>query len=67
LVVSKEAIDPKGIDGFSHVEENRDCQPLFAKHPGNSFNEADEMHWRAMPGSNPKLLVSHQTAIGYFI
>jgi len=55
--VSKETIDPKGINGFSHVEENCACQTIFAKHPGNSFNEADEMHWRAMPGSNPKLLV----------
>jgi len=32
-----------------------------------SFNDAGQMQGRALPGSKPKLYVSHQTALAYFI
>jgi hypothetical protein len=62
-----EAIDPDGIEGFGHVEEDRACQPLFAEVPGYSFNEAGQLQGRAVPGSESKLLVSHQTALTYYM
>jgi hypothetical protein len=61
----EEAIDPDGIEGFGHVEEDCACQLLFDEVPGYSFNEAGQLQGRALPGSEPKLLFSHQTALTY--
>jgi len=33
----QEAIDPDGIEGFGHVEENGAGKPHFAEIPGYSF------------------------------
>jgi len=62
----EEAIDPGGIEGFGHVEKNCAGEPLFAEIPGYSFNEAGQLQRRAMSGSEPKLLVSHQSAFLYY-
>jgi len=35
--------------------------------PGYSFNEAGQLKGRAIPGSGPKLLVSQQSAIAYYM
>jgi hypothetical protein len=56
---------PDGIEGFGHAEEDCACQPLFAEIPGYSFNEAGKLQGRAVPGSEPKLLVSHETVLAY--
>jgi hypothetical protein len=53
----KEAINPYGIEDFGHVQEHLACEPLFAKIPGYSFNDVDQLQVRAMSGSEPKLLV----------
>jgi len=37
----------------------------FSQVPGYSFNEAGQLQWRAMPGSEPKLLVIRQTTLAY--
>jgi hypothetical protein len=34
------ADDPYGVECLRRVKENRDSEPLLAKVPGNSFNEA---------------------------
>jgi len=34
----QDAIDPDGIEGFGHVEEDCAGEPLFADIPGYSFN-----------------------------
>jgi len=60
-----EVIDPDGIEGFGHVEENCAGEPIFAEIPGYSFNEAGQLQGRAMSGSEPKLLVSQQSAFVY--
>jgi len=62
-----EAIDPECIEGFGHVEENCAGEPLFAEIPGYSFNEAGQLQGRAMSGSEPKLLVSQQSAFVYYM
>ena len=36
----EEAIDPDGIEGFGHVEENCAGEPLFPEISGYSFHEA---------------------------
>ena len=41
----EEAIDPDGIEGFGHVEENCAGEPLFVEMPGYSLNEADSSRW----------------------
>ena len=56
-----EAIDPDGFEGFGHVEENCAGEPFFAEIPGYSFNEAGQLLGRVIPGSETKLLVSHQS------
>jgi len=61
------AIEPDGIEGFGHVEENCASEPLFAEIPGYSFNEAGQLQGRAMAGSKPKLLVSLQSAFAYYM
>jgi len=61
----QEAIDPDGIEDFGHVEENCAGELLFAEIPSYSFNEADQLQGRAMSGSEPKLLVSQQSAFVY--
>jgi len=60
-------INPDGIEGFGHVEENCAGEPLFIEMPGYSSNEAGHLQRRAIPGSNPKLLVSHQFAFIYYM
>ena len=63
----KEAFDPKGIEGFGHVQENRTCQSTLAEIPGYSFNEAGQLQGRAMPGLKPKLFVHQQPTLAYFM
>jgi len=63
----EEDIDPDGIEGFGHVEENCTGEPLFAKIPGYSSNEAGQLQGRAMSGSEPKLLVSQYFAFVYYM
>jgi len=63
----EEAIDPVVIEGFGHVEENRACQPLCAKVPGYSYKEAGQLQGRALLGSEPKMLVSQQSTLAYFM
>jgi len=53
---------PDGIEGFGHVEENYAGEHLFAEIPGYYFNEAGQLQGHAMSGSEPKRLVSHQSA-----
>jgi hypothetical protein len=53
-----ETIDPNGIEGFCHVEENRSCQSLLAEVPSHFLNEAGQMKSRAMFGSESKLLIT---------
>jgi hypothetical protein len=55
------------MKGFGHVKESCACYPIFAKVPGYFFNEVGQLQGRAMPGSKPKLLVSHQPTLAYFI
>ena len=40
-------------------------EPLFAEIPCYSFNEAGQLQGRAISGSEPKLLASHQFAFVY--
>jgi len=63
----KEAFDPNGIEGFGHVEEHGPCQSPLAEIPGYSFNESGQLQGRAMPGSKPKLFVTQQPMLVYFI
>jgi hypothetical protein len=49
----EEAIDPDGIEGFGHVEENCAGKPLFAEISGYCFNKAGQLPGRATPGSKP--------------
>ena len=63
----KEAFDPNGVEGFSHVQEHRACQSPLAEIPGYSFNEAGQLQGRAMPWSKPKLFVPQQPTLAYFI
>ena len=49
-----------------HVEEHRACQPPFAEIPGYSLNEAGQLQGFAVSGPEPKLLVSHQSALAYY-
>jgi len=62
-----EAIDPDGIEGCVHVEETFAGEPLFAEILGYSFNETGQLQGRAMCGSEPKLLVSQQSAFIYYM
>jgi len=48
-----------GIAVFGHVEENCDCYHLFPEVPSYFFKDAGQLHGHAMPGSEPKLVVSH--------
>ena len=50
-------MEPDGIEGFGHVEENCAGEPVFAEIPGYSLNEAGQLQRRAMLGPDPKLLV----------
>jgi len=59
----KEAFDPKGIENFGHVQENRASQSPLAENPGYSFNEAGQLQGRAMLGSKPKLFVPQQPTL----
>jgi hypothetical protein len=61
------AIDPVGIEGFSNVEENCAGELHFAEMPGYSSNESGELQRRAMPVSEPKQLVSQQSAFVYYM
>jgi hypothetical protein len=54
------------MNGFGHVQEHRACEPLLAKIPGYSFNEAGKLQGR-MSGSKSKLLVPQQPTLAYFI
>ena len=40
---------------------------LFAAIPGYSFNEAGQLQGPTMSGSEPKLLVSHHSALVYYM
>ena len=40
---------------------------LFAETPGYSFNEAGQLQGHAVPGSETKLLVSHQSVLAYYM
>jgi len=55
------AIDSDGIEGFGNIEEYRACYSIFALVPSYIFNDAGQL-----PGSQPKLLVSHQSALAEF-
>ena len=59
----KEAFDPNGVEGFSHVQEHRACQSPLAEIPGYSFNKAGQLQVRAMPGSKPKLFIPQQPTL----
>ena len=37
------AVDPYGVECLCHIKENRACEPLLAKVPGDSFNEAGQL------------------------
>ena len=63
----EEAINQDGNEGFSYVEENRAGESLFAEIPGYSSNGAGQLQGRAISGSKPKLLVSHQSAFVHFM
>ena len=63
----EEAIDPDGIEGFGHIEEDLAWQLLFAEIPGYSFNEAGQLQGCAVSRSEPKLIVSHQTVLAYYM
>ena len=56
----EESIDPDSVEDFAHVEKNWAGEPLLAEIPGYSFIEVGQLQGRAMPGSEPKILVSHQ-------
>ena len=60
-----EAIDSDGTEGFGHVVEICSGEPLFAETPVYSFNQASQLQGCAISGSEPKLLVSHQSAFLY--
>jgi len=63
----EEAIDPDGIEGFVHVEENCAREPILTEIPGYSFKEAGQLQRHAISWSEPKLLVSHQSAFVYYM
>ena len=65
--IVKEAFDPNGIESFGHVQGQRTCQSPLAEIPGYSFNEAGQLQGRAMAGLKPKLFVSQQPTLAYFI
>jgi hypothetical protein len=52
------AVDPYGVKCHGHIKENRACEPLLAKVPGNSFNGVDEMQGCAVFGSETILLIT---------
>jgi hypothetical protein len=56
-LVSK-AVHPYGVECLGNIKENRASEPLQAKVPGDSFNEAGQRQAYAMFGSEPKLLVT---------
>jgi len=58
---------PDGIEGFRHVKENCAGEPNFAEIPGYFFNKAGQLQGRAMSASEPKLLVSQQSAFVYYM
>jgi hypothetical protein len=60
------AVDPFGVECLGHIKENRACEPLLAKVPGNSFNEVGQLQGRAMSGSETKLLIPQQPTLAYF-
>jgi len=62
-----ESIDPGGIEGFGDVDENCAAEPLFADIPGYSFNEAGQLQRSTMSASEPKMLISHQSAFIYYM
>jgi hypothetical protein len=51
-------VDPYGVECLGHIKEKRACEPLLAKVPGDSFNEAGQLQGCAMFGSETKLLVT---------
>jgi len=53
-----EAIDPDGIEGFGHIEENCDGELPFAEIPDYSFNEAGQQEGRATSGLNYSFRIS---------
>jgi hypothetical protein len=52
------AVNPNGVECLGHIKENRACEPLLAKVPGNSFNEAGQLQGCAIFGSETKLLIT---------
>jgi len=40
---------------------------FFAEFPVYSFNESGQLQGRAMPGSKPKMFVSLQSTVAYFM
>jgi hypothetical protein len=52
------AVDPYGVESLSHIKEDRACEPLLAKVPGYSFNEAGQLQGCAVSGSETKLLIT---------
>jgi len=55
------------IEDFGLVEETFAGESLLAEIPGYFFNEAGQVQGRAMSGSEPKLLVSHQSVFIYYM
>jgi hypothetical protein len=47
------------VECLGQIKENRTCEPLLAKVPGNSFYEAGHLQGCPMLGSETKLLITH--------
>jgi hypothetical protein len=58
-----QAIDPGGIEGFRQCRGRLRLLALFAVFPGYSFDEASQVQGRTMSGSEPKPLITHQSAL----
>jgi hypothetical protein len=51
-------MDTNGIEGFYHVEKNRDCKSLLANVPSHYFNEARQLKNHGIFGTESKLLIT---------
>jgi hypothetical protein len=52
------ALDSSCVECLAHIKENCACDPLLAKAPQNSFNEAGQLQGCAILGSETKLLIT---------
>jgi hypothetical protein len=51
-------VDPYGVECLGHIKENCAWEPVIAKVPGDSFNEAGQLQRCAMFGSETNLLIT---------